>query len=170
MKRSIVRPLRLGEVIAMERAKQRLRVWVWVLLGTVLTVLPQPSKGQVTPPAPVSSQAVADTGTIVAEEFRLRYRIEGTGRPAIVIGSAVYYPRVFSQNLRKHLRLVFLDHRGFAPSPGHVDTTAFALDSLVEISASLPSRFGKRTSALSIIRLSFRSRITAARKRALTSC
>ena len=50
----------------------------------------------------------------------------------IVIGSSAYYPRVFSQGLRKHLRLVFLDHRGFAPPPGNVDTSAFALDKLVE--------------------------------------
>lgn len=74
----------------------------------------------------------ADAGTIAAGEFLLGYRIEGTGRPAVVIGSATHYPRVFSQSLRKHLRLVFLDHRGFAPSPGHVDTTAFALEKLVD--------------------------------------
>jgi proline iminopeptidase len=44
----------------------------------------------------------------------------------------MYNSRIFSQNLRKHLRLVFLDHRGFVPSPGHVDTTEFALDSLID--------------------------------------
>ena len=49
-----------------------------------------------------------------------------------MIGSAIYYPRVFSQGLRKHLRLVFLDHRGFAPAPGTVDASAFALDKLVD--------------------------------------
>jgi pimeloyl-ACP methyl ester carboxylesterase len=78
------------------------------------------------------AQVISATGTIAAGKFQLRYRIEGTGTPAIVIGSAVYYPRVFSQNLRKHLRLVFLDHRGFAPSPGPVDTTEFALDAIVD--------------------------------------
>lgn len=80
----------------------------------------------------MGNQAASETGTVAAGEFRLRYRIEGTGTPTIVIGSAIYYPRVFSQNLRKHLRLVFLDHRGFAPSPGPVDTTEFELDTLVD--------------------------------------
>ncbi len=77
-------------------------------------------------------QSQADTGSIAAGAFRLRYRIEGTGTPTMVIGSSVYYPRVFSQDLRTHLRMVFLDHRGFAPSPGVVDTTAFALDTLLD--------------------------------------
>ena len=80
----------------------------------------------------MGNQAASETGTVAAGEFLLRYRIEGTGTPTIVIGSAIYYPRVFSQNLRKHLRLVFLDQRGFAPSPGRVDTTEFALDTLVD--------------------------------------
>ena len=37
----------------------------------------------------------ADQGTINAGPFTLPYRIEGTGHPTIVIGSALYYPRVF---------------------------------------------------------------------------
>jgi len=50
----------------------------------------------------------------------------------MVIGFPAYYDRVFSQNLRSHLRLVFLDHRGSAPSPGRVDTTEFALETLID--------------------------------------
>ena len=74
---------------------------------------------------------MSENGNIASGEFRLRYQTEGTGTPTIVIGSAIYYPRIFSEDLRKHLRLVFLDHRGFAPSPGPVDTTEFSLDTLV---------------------------------------
>lgn len=76
--------------------------------------------------------ARADVGSISAGPFRLPYRIEGTGHPTIVIGSFHYYPRAFSQNLRDHLRLVFIDHRGFAPSPGPVDTSEFELGRLVD--------------------------------------
>jgi|SoiMethySBSTD1v2_1073268.scaffolds.fasta_scaffold361661_1 pimeloyl-ACP methyl ester carboxylesterase len=83
-------------------------------------------------PTPSSQLSRLDTGTIAAGAFRLRYRIEGTGAPAIVIGSATYYPRVFSQVLRKQLRLVFLDHRGFAPTPGNVDRSEFGLEKLVD--------------------------------------
>jgi proline iminopeptidase len=82
--------------------------------------------------SPAAAQTAADSGTVAAGRFRLGYRIEGTGRPAIVIGSSVYYPRVFSQDLRKHLRLVFLDHRGFAAPPGPVDRSEFALEKLVD--------------------------------------
>lgn len=92
-----------------------------ILLMTILLLLQIPTQAQVAP----------ETGTIAISNFHLRYRIEGKGTPTIVIGSSIYYPRVFSQNLRKHLRFVFLDHRGFAPSPGKMDTTAFALDTLL---------------------------------------
>jgi proline iminopeptidase len=84
------------------------------------------------PDASTDSGSVVDTGTVVSGGFSLRYIVEGTGEPALVVGSAPYYARAFSQNLRQHLRLAFMDHRGFAPSPGPRDTTAFALDSLVD--------------------------------------
>jgi proline iminopeptidase len=50
----------------------------------------------------------------------------------VVIGSALYYSRVFSQNLRTHLRLVFLDHRGFARPSGQVEPSEIALERVVE--------------------------------------
>lgn len=74
----------------------------------------------------------AGTGTISAGSFQLAYVIEGKGQPAIVIGSASYYPRTFSQNLRNHLQLVFTDHRGFAPSLGPSENSDFELDKLVD--------------------------------------
>jgi proline iminopeptidase len=76
------------------------------------------------------SEAKADSGTVTSDGFQLRYIAEGTGHPALVIGGALLQSRIFSDNLRRHLRLVFADHRGFAPSPGHRDTSAFSLDSL----------------------------------------
>ena len=80
----------------------------------------------------MTKTGVADQGTIKAGPFTLPYRVEGTGHPTIVIGSALYYARVFSQRLRDHLRLVFLDHRGFAPSPGPVDNSEFELETLID--------------------------------------
>lgn len=52
-------------------------------------------------------------GSIRREGFDLKYCIVGQGPTAIVFGSSVYYQRSFSQELRKHLRLVFVDWRGF---------------------------------------------------------
>ena len=79
-----------------------------------------------------NAPSAANTGSISTGAFELPYLIEGAGHPAIVIGSVRYYPRAFSQNLRKHLRLVFMDHRGFAPSPGPVNTSEFELEKLVD--------------------------------------
>lgn len=72
------------------------------------------------------------SGIIQADQFNLSYTIEGEGKPAIVIGSSIYYSRVFSQNLRKHIKFVFLDHRGFVSSPNNVDTTDFSLDKIIQ--------------------------------------
>ena len=74
----------------------------------------------------------SESGTISSGQFDLRYRIEGQGPNAIVIGFPDYYARVFSQNLRSHLRLIFLDHRGSAASPGKVDIAEFALDRILD--------------------------------------
>ena len=84
----------------------------------------------------------AYAGTISAGPFELAYVIEGTGQPAIVIGSSRYYQRAFSQNLRNHLRLVFMDHRGFAPSPGPVDMSEFQLDKIIDDVETLRQQLG----------------------------
>ena len=77
-------------------------------------------------------QTAVNTGTVSVPPFQLPYIIEGNGQPAIVVGSSKYYPRAFSKNLRNHLRFVFMDHRGMAPSPGQVDTSEFELDKIVD--------------------------------------
>ncbi len=56
-------------------------------------------------------------GSIDIDGFKLRYRTEGAGPDVLVIGSSIYYPRSFSQNLRKFLRFHFVDYRGFAEGP-----------------------------------------------------
>lgn len=88
--------------------------------------------GQRAPEASAHREFTVDTGSVMSGGFRLRYIIEGAGTPALIVGSAPYYSRAFSANLRKYLRLVSVDHRGFAASPGPRDTTAFALDTLID--------------------------------------
>lgn len=68
------------------------------------------------------------SGTIESGKFQLDYWVEGVGNPAIVIGFPNYYGRVFSPGLRSRLQLVFVDHRGSAPSPGPVPVSGFTLD------------------------------------------
>jgi proline iminopeptidase len=80
-------------------------------------------------------KSAAERKTIRSGRYELGYSVEGEGTPALVIGSAVYYPRVFSQELRRSLRLIFADHRGFArltddapPSKDDLDTVLSDID------------------------------------------
>lgn len=57
------------------------------------------------------------TDCIEVDGFKLSCITEGEGPDVLVIGSALYYQRSFSQNLRKFLRLHFVDYRGFAEGP-----------------------------------------------------
>ncbi len=57
-------------------------------------------------------------GTIEIDNYKLNYRIEGKGKTALVIGSALFYPRTFSKQLREDLRFIFIDHRGFGHKTG----------------------------------------------------
>jgi len=91
-------------------------------------------------PEKTNSESAVDS--ISAGPFELRYVVKGTGHPTMVIGSHLYYPRVFSDNLREHLRLIFMDHRGFAPSPGVVDRSEYELEVIVDDVESLRSRLG----------------------------
>lgn len=72
-----------------------------------------------------------NSGIIERDGYNLSYCIEGTGPTALVIGSALYYPRTFSQELRKHLRLVFIDHRGFAHTTNNLIPHIF-LDTILD--------------------------------------
>lgn len=80
----------------------------------------------------MTKNETAEMKTIQIGKFELRYHIEGSGIPAIVIGSAIYYPRTFSLNLRKNLQLVFVDHRGFANYTNTLEAAACTLDNILD--------------------------------------
>ena len=44
------------------------------------------------------------------------YIREGSGKPILVLGSAVYYSKAFSSKLREHFELIFVDLRHFIGS------------------------------------------------------
>ncbi|MGE0009930.1 MAG: alpha/beta fold hydrolase [Candidatus Babeliales bacterium] len=72
------------------------------------------------------------TGVIQVDQFQLGYQVIGQGKPALVIGSAIFYPRTFSKDLAEHLRMYFIDHAGFAPVPAEsIDNSRFDLDHLI---------------------------------------
>ncbi len=76
--------------------------------------------------------SAGSSGVLISDGFPLRYIIDGTGIPFLVVGSSLYDERVFSPELRKYLRFVFTDHRGFVP-PGQTtpDHSAYDLPVLV---------------------------------------
>jgi proline iminopeptidase len=78
----------------------------------------------------MGSANAQQSGTIESGQFNLEYLIEGAGTPAIVIGFPNYYSRVFSTNLRSQLRVVFVDHRGSASSPGAVPLSEYSLEQI----------------------------------------
>jgi proline iminopeptidase len=95
----------------------------YLIVGATVILLSQES---------AFGQAVSNSGTIAIDEFNLRYKIEGEGKTTLVIGDTNYSPRTYSKKLRKHLKLVFLDHRGMAPSPGKLDTTSYSLAKILQ--------------------------------------
>jgi proline iminopeptidase len=60
----------------------------------------------------------ARSGVVDVDGAQLRYVIEGEGQPCLVVGSSVFYPRIFSEDLRRHVQLVNVDLRHFA-DPEH---------------------------------------------------
>lgn len=72
------------------------------------------------------------SGYVYSDNFKLQYIVDGSGAPAIVVGSSLYYERTFSKSLRTKLRMAFIDHRGFAPSNDCKDIKKYQLDILVD--------------------------------------
>lgn len=58
-----------------------------------------------------------EAGVLHIGGYALRHEAEGTGPDVLVLGSSLYYARTFSQNLRAHLRMHFVDGRHFSPAP-----------------------------------------------------
>jgi proline iminopeptidase len=71
-------------------------------------------------------------GIVEIDGFKLNYLIEGQGIPVLVIGGTKYYPKIFSDSLRKDLMMIFIDHRGFTvPPKDDLTKDAYELDILI---------------------------------------
>ena len=95
-------------------------------LATVLLACLLP--GLTAVPAGALAESDPSSGTVRVTGATLRYVIEGKGRPCLVVGSSVYYPRILSNTLRQHLRLIFLDLRHFVPSEPSLEPSLVTLD------------------------------------------
>ncbi len=73
-----------------------------------------------------------DSGVIEVDGSQLNYVIEGEGKPCLVIGSSIYYPRTFSDNLRQHLKMYFVDMKWFAKDYVTEDLDNVTIESIVQ--------------------------------------
>ncbi len=83
----------------------------FLLIGLGIASISAYSQSRIAAAEPVSVR-----GTVRAKGATLAYVMQGEGKPCLVAGSSIYYPRAFSKGLRQHLRFVFVDLRHFAPS------------------------------------------------------
>lgn len=81
-------------------------------------------------------------GCIERDGYTVSYSIEGQGKPIVILGSVIYYQQIFSQNLRKHAQLIFIDHRGFTSSKNPIDPEKITLDTIIEDFEYIRSQLG----------------------------
>jgi proline iminopeptidase len=72
------------------------------------------------------------TGTIAFAGGKLEYYIQGTGVPCVVYNIPRLYQRLFSTELRKHAKLIFLDSRMSVPTVDSYDWRTVTMDTLVD--------------------------------------
>lgn len=70
--------------------------------------------------------------SISIEGATLNYVIEGKGKPCLVIGSSIYYPRTFSDEISKQLKMYFVDMRWFASENEHVNLQNITIQSIAD--------------------------------------
>ena len=78
------------------------------------------------------SDEAKPSGSVSVDGAVLRYVVEGSGIPALVIGSAIYYPRTFSRRLRETLCMAFVDVRHFAETHASFSPDGITLDTYTD--------------------------------------
>lgn len=69
-----------------------------------------------------------DKHIVTVADAELAYSIEGAGKPLLVVGSSIYYPRTFSQALRQSCLLIFADLPHFSRLPADFDYSSISFD------------------------------------------
>jgi proline iminopeptidase len=72
------------------------------------------------------------SGTVNVDDFEFTYSIEGTGIPCMVVGSHIFWPQTFSSELRKHLKLIFVDSRFFTPIDKKIELSTFSMEIVID--------------------------------------
>ena len=79
----------------------------------------------------VKAQLNRQSEIVTADGTKLRYVVEGSGIPCVVV-NGINYQRVFSKDLRRHLKLVFLDFRHSSEADAAPKVDTITLDTLLD--------------------------------------
>jgi proline iminopeptidase len=79
-----------------------------------------------------SNRIQNDSGYIEIDGSKLKFVTKGVGLPCIVIGSSIYYPRTFSPDLHKLLKLYYVDMKWFAKDYDPENLDNVDINSIVE--------------------------------------
>lgn len=82
-------------------------------------------------PLPIKAQDPGPLEITASDGTKLRYVVEGSGIPCIVVNGRHYRP-VFSKDLRRHLKLVFVDFRLSSEAEAAAKLDDITLDTLVD--------------------------------------
>ena len=89
-----------------------------------------------------NQKSLLNSGVIEVDDSRLGYVALGEGIPCLVIGSSVYYPRTFSNELRKHLKMYFVDMKWFAKGYNAEDLNTVDISSIANDVEQIRSALG----------------------------
>lgn len=73
---------------------------------------------------------VPESGSLLISGNRLNYVVQGDGIPCLVIGSSIYYPRTFSDSLKKRLKMYFVDMPWFSEDPAGINLNDYNLKNI----------------------------------------
>lgn len=79
----------------------------------------------------VEAQDKRPSEIVAADGTKLRYVIEGSGIPCVVVNGS-HYQRVFPKDLRRHLKLIFLDFRHSYEADAAAKLDTVTLDTLFD--------------------------------------
>ncbi len=99
------------------------RNWILILLSIFILSACSPTSKV--------AEEQASAGVIKVDNSQLSYVIEGEGQACLVIGSSIYYPRTFSEDLKKHLKMYFVDLKWFAQGYESEDLDSVNIASIV---------------------------------------
>ena len=79
----------------------------------------------------VEAQLKRPSEIVAADGTKLRYVVEGSGIPCVVI-NGIHYQQVYSKALRRHLKLIFVDFRHSSEADAAAKVDTITLDTLVD--------------------------------------